>query len=102
MAANQDRDIITVTFETLAQGGEALAREESGRVVFVPYAIAGETARVAITESRRGFARGRIIELVQASPSRITPLCPHFPPSPVAALGNEDVKYCGGCQWQHM
>lgn len=88
-----------VTFETMAQGGEALAREENGRVLFVPYAIAGERARVELTESKRGFARGRVLEILEASPARITPRCPHFPPSP--AISNLKT-FCGGCQWQHI
>ncbi len=82
----------------MAQGGEALARAENGRVIFVPYAIAGETARVEIVESRRGFARGRVLEILEPSPQRITPRCPHFPPS----LGIRHSSFCGGCQWQHI
>lgn len=88
-----------VTFETMAQGGEALAREENGRVLFVPYAIAGERARVELVESRRGFARGRVLEILEPSPARITPRCPHFPPTP--AITNLE-SFCGGCQWQHI
>ena len=54
---NQQREIVTLQFETMAQGGEALARESNGRVVFVPYAIAGETARGPKLSNRgRGFA----------------------------------------------
>ncbi len=104
-------------FETMAQGGEALAREENGRVIFVPYVIAGETARVEIIESRRGFARGRVLEILEASPHRITPRCPHFPifGSRGEALTDADaanqaavninaspLRACGGCQWQHI
>lgn len=88
-----------VTFETMAQGGEALAREGNGRVLFVPYAIAGERARVEIIESKRGFARGRVLEILEPSHSRISPRCPHFPPSP--AFPNLK-SFCGGCQWQHI
>lgn len=93
----------------MAQGGEAFAREASGRVIFVPYAIAGETASVEIKEARRGFARGRIVKLLDASPDRITPRCPHFPPSPhpltaqSLPVGEQAVRaYCGGCQYQHI
>ncbi len=83
----------------MAHGGEAMARDESGRVVFVPYAIAGETARVEIIEARRGFARGRIVELLEPSRARVAPRCPHFPPSPVTRHLS---LFCGGCQWQHI
>lgn len=89
----------------MAQGGEALAREENGRVIFVPYAIAGETARVEIVESRRGFARGRLVEILEASPQRIVPRCPHFAHpnwTPQRNWQPEHAAGCGGCQWQHI
>jgi len=82
----------------MAHGGEAMARAPNGRVIFVPYAIAGETARVEIVETKHGFARGRIVEILEPAPQRIAPRCPHFPPSP----GVRPTSYCGGCQWQHM
>src|SRR5689334_9209892 len=94
----EPKEIVELQFETMAQGGEGLARQDNGRVIFVPYAIAGEKARVEIVESRRGFARGRIVELLEASPQRIAPRCPHFPPSLEVSGG----VWCGGCQWQHM
>lgn len=96
--ANLKSDIQILTFTGMAHGGEAVGRAQDGRVVFVPYAIAGETARVELVETKRGFARGRIIELLEASPDRATPRCPHFP---TTALGGE-VNGCGGCQWQHI
>ncbi len=104
---DQKVEILNLKFETMAQGGEALAREANGRVIFVPYALAGETARVEITESRRGFARGRVIEILVPSPFRVTPRCPHFSPSPENSVsefsgeGGRGVR-CGGCQWQHI
>jgi len=73
----------------MAQGGEALGRDESGRVVFVPYAIAGEEARVEIVEAKKDYARARLVEILTASPARVAPRCPHF-------------GVCGGCQWQHI
>ncbi len=112
----------------MAQGGEAMGRDENGRVVFVPYAIAGEEVAVEITEEKKGYARGRLVEIRVPSPARITPRCLHFglppsvrplPPSTpprVTARGsaqdaghsagdaveNEWPRGCGGCQWQHI
>src|SRR5512141_1265750 len=72
----------------MTQGGEAMGRDETGRVVFVPYAIAGEEVVAEIVEERKGYARARLVEIVQPSPARITPRCPHFgPPYAVAAFG---------------
>lgn len=114
--SNQKSEILDLTFASMAHGGEALARTPDGRVIFVPYAITGETARVEIVETKRGFARGRIVELVEPSPQRVAPRCPHFPiVGRGKALTNADatnqttahadaspLRACGGCQWQHI
>ena len=72
-----------------AKGGEAIAREESGRVVFVAGALADETVEVELTEERKEFARGRAVAMLEASPDRVEPPCPYV------AAG------CGGCDLQH-
>ncbi len=101
----------------MAQGGEAFGRDETGRVVFVPYGIAGELVTVEIVEEKKGYARGRLVEILQPSPARIVPRCPHFGPptlprSPVPLSpprSEEEIERaskrergCGGCQWQHI
>ena len=40
---------LELTLTGIAHGGEAIGRHD-GKVVFVPFAIPGETVRVAITE----------------------------------------------------
>lgn len=78
---------------------------DSGRVVFVPYAIAGEEVVVEIVEEKKNFARARLVEVVKASPARVEPKCPHFgsPLDPVSNGGTKDkIRGCGGCQWQHI
>ncbi|MET0158088.1 MAG: TRAM domain-containing protein, partial [Acidimicrobiales bacterium] len=46
---------VTIEMRTtaMAKGGEAVAREESGRVVFVEGALAGEVVLAELTEERR-------------------------------------------------
>jgi len=82
----------TFTFQptTIAHGGAALGRHE-GRVIFVPYALPGETVRVEITEDKGRYAFARLVEVLEPSPDRVAPSCPYFGPAG-----------CGGCQWQHV
>ena len=74
----------------MAVGGEAVAREDSGRVVFVDGGLPGETVRVELTDERKRFARGDVTEVLTRSPDRVTPPCPHV------------ARGCGGCGWQHI
>lgn len=70
-------------------GGDGLAREADGRVVFVRGGLPGERVAVHFTEERRDFARAEIDRVVVASADRVAPPCPYV------AAG------CGGCGWQH-
>ncbi|MGD8475241.1 MAG: class I SAM-dependent RNA methyltransferase, partial [Anaerolineae bacterium] len=74
----------------MAHGGSALGRHE-GRVIFVPYTIPGETVRVDLVEERKRWGRGRLLEILEPSPYRVEPPCPHF-----------GAEKCGGCQFQHI
>lgn len=73
-----------------AAGGEAIARGDDGRVVFVGGALPGELVDVEITEERRDWARGRVRVVVEPSPSRVEPPC-----------AARDAG-CGGCGWMHV
>ena len=73
----------------MANGGDALGRDENGRVIFVPYTLPGERVKVEIAEDKGRFAHGRLLELVDGSPERAEPRCPHF-------------GTCGACHWQHI
>nr|HID13043.1 class I SAM-dependent RNA methyltransferase [Anaerolineae bacterium] len=74
---------------TIAHGGAALGRHE-GRVIFVPYALPGETVHVEITEDKGRYAFACLVDVLEPSPDRVAPPCPYFDPTG-----------CGGCQWQH-
>lgn len=80
-----------------------MGRDASGRVVFVPYAIAGEEVVVEIVQEKKNFARGRLVEIVTPSPARVTPRCKDFEPPPQPSpVSNRGGSGCGGCQWQHI
>ena len=81
---------IELQLTAMAHGGTALGRHE-GRVIFVPYAIPGETVRVELEETHTRWARGRLVEIQAPSPYRVEPPCPYFGPD-----------RCGGCHFQHI
>ena len=73
--------------ESPAHGGAGVARHE-GRAVMVELALPGELVRASRRGRRGGVQFARAEEVLEASPHRVPPLCPHF-------------GACGGCQWQH-
>jgi tRNA/tmRNA/rRNA uracil-C5-methylase (TrmA/RlmC/RlmD family) len=79
----------SVRIERPATGG-GVAHLSDGRVVFVRHSLPGETVQVRLTESSKNFARGEAVEILEASPERVIPVCP------VAVPGG-----CGGCDLQH-
>jgi 23S rRNA (uracil1939-C5)-methyltransferase len=80
---------LDVQLEKLTYGGDAMGRLEDGRAVFVPFGLPGERVRIHLTEEKRNYARGEIIEILAASPHRILPRCKHF-------------GVCGGCHYQNL
>lgn len=70
-------------------GGHGLARRPGRPVVFVPRTAPGERVEVEYIEERGQWARARALRLIEASPDRRAPPCPHF-------------DLCGGCQLQHL
>ncbi|MBI1339615.1 hypothetical protein GC169_05300 [bacterium] len=76
-------DAATVRIERLGVQGDGVADTPDG-AVFVPYTLPGE--RVVV--ERRG-AKARLVKVIEASPERRAPACPHF-------------GVCGGCVLQHM
>ena len=78
----------TIHLHDISHGGDAVG-ELDGKTIFVPLGIPGETVRVTITEDHPRFANARLVEVLEPSPQRVEPSCPHF-------------GRCGGCQWQHI
>jgi 23S rRNA (uracil1939-C5)-methyltransferase len=81
--------VFEVELSAFAYGGEALGRLPDGRAVFVPFALPGEKVRVRLVEEKQRYARAELLEVLEASPERSSPLCAHF-------------GVCGGCHYQHM
>jgi len=74
---------LELTIEKLIYGGEGLAHH-NGSTVFVPFVLPAERVAAAPVEQKKKFVRARVEKLIEASPERIAPFCPH--------LG-----ICGGC-----
>ena len=81
--------IYEVELTSFAYGGESIGRLPDGRAVFVPFTIPGEKARLELVEEKRGFARARLLEVLEPAAERIPPRCVHF-------------GLCGGCHYQHL
>ncbi|MDS0526240.1 23S rRNA (uracil(1939)-C(5))-methyltransferase RlmD [Clostridium sp. SHJSY1] len=76
-------DIIAEGYE-----GEGIAKLE-GFPIFIQGALAGEKVRVKIIKVKKGYAYGKLEEIIETSESREVPPCTYF-------------KRCGGCSIQHM
>ena len=84
-----DRKSMELTLTGMAFGGDAFGRNKQGEMVFVPFALPGERVRVEVIEAHKRWCRGRVLEVLEPSPVRQEPRCPHF-------------GLCGGCHYQHM
>jgi 23S rRNA (uracil1939-C5)-methyltransferase len=80
-----------IRIERLAAGGDGIGRLPDGRTLFVPRTAPGDAIEPARMREHKRFARARIGTLLQPSPYRVEPRCPHYV--------KDD---CGGCQLQHL
>lgn len=60
-----------------------------GRVIFARFTVPGDRVRVAASDTGGRFVRAHSVDVVEASPDRVEPVC--------AVFGD-----CGGCAWQHV
>ncbi|MFG1929856.1 class I SAM-dependent RNA methyltransferase [Mycobacterium sp. NPDC048908] len=66
---------LTLTTGAPANGGSCVARHE-GRVVFVRYALPGETVRVRVVGDHGSYWHADVVEVIEPSADRIDSLCP--------------------------
>jgi 23S rRNA (uracil1939-C5)-methyltransferase len=60
-----------------------------GKTAFIAGALPGERIRFRRTRRHRQHDDGELLEVLEASPARVVPRCPHF-------------GVCGGCALQHL
>lgn len=81
-------DLPVVQVGPVAHGGSCVARLD-GQVVFVRHTLPGERVRIRVTDRTTRYLRADAVEILEASPDRVTPPC---------ALAG----VCGGCDFQHV
>ena len=79
---------IELTIDSLTNLGSGVGRID-GWVVFVPFALPGETVKARVFRNDKNHSQADLVEVLIPSPDRVAPVCPLF--------GN-----CGGCQYQHL
>lgn len=80
----------TVELDITGSGmdGEGVARLD-GKVVFVPYTLKGERVRAVVKSVKKNYATASVVKVLQPSPHRVEPICPHY-------------YKCGGCDAAHV
>jgi tRNA/tmRNA/rRNA uracil-C5-methylase (TrmA/RlmC/RlmD family) len=84
-------DVVELEVGAIAAGGGCVGRVPDGRVVFVRHCLPGERVRARITSETSSYLRADAVEILDASPDRVIPICPHAGPG-----------RCGGCDFQHV
>lgn len=79
---------LELKIDSLTNLGSGVARHD-GWVVFVPFALPGETVKARIYRNDKNCSHSDLIEVLEPSPDRVVPECPLF-------------GECGGCQYQHL
>jgi len=86
--ARRKREPETALIEGVTHDGRGIAQTD-GKKVFVAGALSGETVQFIRRKSRRNFDEAELLEVLDASPERITARCEAF-------------GRCGGCSLQHV
>ncbi|MFI3267815.1 MAG: 23S rRNA (uracil(1939)-C(5))-methyltransferase RlmD [Rikenellaceae bacterium] len=72
----------------IAAEGKSLGKHND-IVVFVPHTLPGDVVDVQISNKRRRFMEGYVVNFQKHSDLKIEPFCEHF-------------GACGGCKWQNL
>jgi len=94
-AYHQEIELEIATLTNLGVGlGRVPVPDASGAgmspwVVMVAFALPGERVRARVFRNHRNYSEADVVEILTASPERITPRCPLF-------------GRCGGCQYQNL
>lgn len=76
-----------VNIESLGYEGEGVAKVER-YPIFIPGALKGEKVKIEIIKSKKNYAYGKLIEIIEKSGDRAEPKCINY-------------EKCGGCTLMH-
>ncbi len=79
---------LVLSITSLGHSGEGVGHLD-GYTIFVDGALPGEIVKVLLYECHKSYGRANLLEIIQPSPNRTTPVCPLF-------------GKCGGCQLMHL
>jgi 23S rRNA (uracil1939-C5)-methyltransferase len=69
-------DVLELTVDSLAHGGNGVARRD-GYVVFVAGAVPGDRVRAVVGKAKKAYAEARTVEIVEPSPDRVPAAADH-------------------------
>jgi 23S rRNA (uracil1939-C5)-methyltransferase len=70
-------DVLVLQIDSLAHGGNGVARTEGGYVLFVSGAIPGDRVSAVVTKRKRAYGEARTEEVLEASPDRVPARADH-------------------------
>jgi len=82
------KESTTTLIHTLSHDGRGITTVNN-KTTFVSGALPQEEVTYKITHRHSTYHQAEMVEVIQASPQRVTPICQHF-------------GVCGGCSLQHM
>lgn len=80
--------IETATIDSLSHDGRGVAKI-AGKKTFIAGTLPGEIVEFAYIRKHNNYDDAKLVKIINASPDREKPACPHF-------------DICGGCSLQHI
>ena len=84
----KEKSVVETEITAVTNEGAGVSRC-GGMVLFTPFTVVGDTAKVKIVKVGKTCLYGELVEVTKPSPERIEPDCPSF-------------GECGGCTFRHM
>jgi len=81
-------EVLQLKIEDLAYGGKGVGWRNN-EVFFVKGGLPGDLVKVQVIKVKSSYSEALVLQLLQPSPQRVAPACPHFP-------------VCGGCKLQDL